>query len=129
MAKRNSRDLDKQAFWQRKLQAQVRSGLSIRAFCRQERLSEPGFYHWRRELARRAAVKSRTAFVPVRVRADSLADAKRAHESVEQEAQATQPGPAGAIEIILAQGYRVRLSGPVDGAALRQVLAVLEGRP
>ena len=34
----------------------------------------------------------------------------------------------GLIEIELANGRRVRLSGPVDVQALRRVIAVLEGR-
>jgi len=38
-------------------------------------------------------------------------------------------GPdSGLIEIELASGRRVRLSGPVDVQALRRVIAVLEGR-
>jgi transposase-like protein len=33
-------------------------GQSVRAFCRSEGVTEPSFYYWRRELARRAAHKS-----------------------------------------------------------------------
>ena len=41
------RDPKREAFW-RDMLAQHRSGsLSIRAFCRNERLSEPSFYAWR----------------------------------------------------------------------------------
>jgi transposase-like protein len=69
------------------------SGLSVRAFCRQERLSEPSFYAWRRTIHERDAgsktvVKSsktvqkrasaarprkQPAFLPIVVQRDSLA--------------------------------------------------------
>ena len=39
-----------------------------------------------------------------------------------------QAPDGGLIEIELANGRRVRLSGPVDVQALKQVIAVLEGR-
>jgi hypothetical protein len=55
------------------LTAQRKSGLSVRAFCAREQVTEPSFYAWRREIGvrdgqktRPAAVKRRTpAFVPV----------------------------------------------------------------
>jgi hypothetical protein len=41
--------------------------MSIRAYCRKERVKEPAFYWWRAELARRDATKPKAAFVPVTV--------------------------------------------------------------
>lgn len=54
MAKRR-RDFDpqKDQHWRGVLTRFTASGLSIRAFCRQERLREPLFYAWRRTIAQR----------------------------------------------------------------------------
>ena len=56
----------KESFWRAHLARQPRSGLSIRAYCARHGLSEPSFYAWRTELARRDAEhRQRPAFVPV----------------------------------------------------------------
>jgi hypothetical protein len=50
---RRQRDPAKEKFWRRALARFRSSGLSVRAFCDRELLSEPSFYAWRAELARR----------------------------------------------------------------------------
>ena len=52
MAKRTA-DPKRENFWRDVLARFGTSGLSVRAFCRQERLSEPAFYAWRRTIAQR----------------------------------------------------------------------------
>jgi transposase-like protein len=47
------RDAKKEAFWRDALQRHVASGLSVRAFCRQEQLAESALYAWRRTIAAR----------------------------------------------------------------------------
>ena len=47
------RYLVKEQWWRAVMDRQRASGLSIRGFCRGEKLSEPSFYAWRRELLRR----------------------------------------------------------------------------
>lgn len=49
MAKLNRRS-EKAEFWRLVLKRQRKSGLSIRAFCRQENLSEPLFFAWRKRI-------------------------------------------------------------------------------
>lgn len=65
---RNERDAAKERFWRRALKRQAGSGLSVRAFCRHEKLAESNFYAWRRTIAQRDAErktpKRRPAFVP-----------------------------------------------------------------
>lgn len=77
MAKVARRDLQKEAGWRRRLRRQAESGRSVRAWCRQHRVTETAFYWWRKELARRdreqkSAARPATegqavAFVPVHV--------------------------------------------------------------
>lgn len=81
MANKN-RSGEREAYW-RDVVARFRtSGLSVRAFCRREKLQESAFYFWRRTLADRdgkLATKprptskraTRPAFLPVAIRSAS----------------------------------------------------------
>lgn len=117
------RDTDKERFWRARVVQWRRSGLPVRKFCRREGLSEPLFYSWRRELARREMSASlagevtrqepakATPFVPVRIVAPPPVS------------QAT------AIEIVLSRGRRVRVRPGFDRDTLQAVLDLLEQRP
>ena len=115
MGKGSRRDLQRQRYWQDVVQRQAASGQPVRPWCRAHQVPESGFYFWRRELERRgvpvaAGAPVSAGFVPVAVTADRTA------------------GGDGRIEIRLAGGRRVRVSGPVDRQTLADVVAVLEGR-
>jgi|SRR5271155_758968 len=69
-------DLGKLAVWQARLRRFAESGSSIAKFCRQEGVSAPSFYLWRKRLDKnRGSVGSakrlpaRQSFVPVRLTA------------------------------------------------------------
>ncbi len=47
------RDAGKERFWRDVLKRHAASGLSVRAFCEREKLTESAFYAWRRTLAER----------------------------------------------------------------------------
>jgi len=49
------RSIEKEQFWRFHVEAQAAGGRQIRAYCREQALSEPAFYAWRRELKRRDA--------------------------------------------------------------------------
>jgi hypothetical protein len=51
-------DAEKARYWERTISEAARSGMSIRAFCRQRRLRESQFYWWRPKLS--ASGQSRT---------------------------------------------------------------------
>ena len=114
MAQRS--DSGKQRHWLDLIRLWQQSKLSVRAFCRRHRLSEPSFYCWRRTLQQRGligklpgedAVKTETpAFVQVSVAAAAA-------------------GPRS-IELVLAKGRRLRLRPGFDVNTLRQLLRVLE---
>jgi hypothetical protein len=114
------RDASKEQFWREHIATQAASGLSIRGYCRRQRLRECSFYLWRKQLAasRSRPVKS-AAFVPVRITSEP--GAASGHP--------IQGQPMGRIQIVLGKDRRVNLVGPVDRRALADVLAVLEDRP
>ena len=109
-----NRDVEKERYWQKIIREAVRSGMSIREFCRQRRLKESQFYWWQRRLKagqgertrRRAAVQGGVASFAL----------------VSEEAGATDAG----IELVLGDGRRLRIRRGVDEATLRAVLAALE---
>jgi len=105
------RDAGKERFWREVLERQAASGLSVRAFCRREKLTESAFYAWRRTVAERNTEVGPTrhaAFVPMTV--------------IEQsERQAS-------IEIELAGGRVLRLPSTISVEWLAELVHGLEGR-
>ena len=49
----SKRSTEKEGFWRLALREHQQSGLSIRAFCQRESLSEPAFYAWRKKIENR----------------------------------------------------------------------------
>jgi transposase-like protein len=89
--------------WRQRIAQQKKSGHSVRVFCREQGLSEPSLYAWRKRLRKQNS--------PIRF---ALVETKPAKE--------TSP----AIELVLAGGDRLRI--PPDAATLKVVLAVLRER-
>jgi hypothetical protein len=110
----------KELLWRDTLRRFADSGQSIRAFCVSQCISEPSFYFWKRRLARRQATLPAPALVPVRI----------AQLSPPAEVGAVRASGLGSVhtEIVLANGHRLRLRGPVDQAVLASVLSMLAGR-
>jgi hypothetical protein len=106
------RDPGKEQHWRHLIDQWQSSGLSVRAFCLRQRLAIPSFYAWRRTLRQRdgsaCPVTPPVTFLPVHVRHDDC-DA---------------PPP---LELVLANGRRLRIPPGFDPNALRALLAVLEG--
>lgn len=75
------RDATKEAVWRDAIGRQAESGLSVREFCRRNRLSEPSFHERKRTYRERDTVRdaAQPAFVPVIVRdgrpAETMTDA------------------------------------------------------
>lgn len=105
-------DVEKARFWQRTIREAARSGLSTREFCRQRRLHESQFYWWQHRLAA--------------VRPDPQGR-KQTSGAASFALVSEEPGAADAgIELVLADGRRLRIARGVDEATLRSVLAALE---
>ena len=107
-------DVGKARYWQRTISEAARSGMSIRAFCRQRRLRESQFYWWQRKL-RAGREAGRTPRPSEDARPASFA-------LVSEESGATEVG----IELVLADGRKLRIRRGADEETLRAVLATLE---
>jgi len=108
------RDPAKEQRWRQMIDQWHRSGLSVRAFCQQQHLAIPSFYAWRRTLRRRdggvSPVRPPVTFLPVHVRPD-------------------EPDAPPPLELVLANGRRLRIPPGYDDAHLRQLLRALEDAP
>jgi transposase-like protein len=107
-------DVEKARYWQRMISEAVRSGMSIRAFCRQRRLKESQFYWWQRKL--RAGREAATTARP------SGNGSPASFALVSEEGGATDAG----IELVLGEGRKLRIRRGVDEETLRAVLSALE---
>ena len=108
MANKN-RDSKREAFWRGVLKRRVGCGLSVRAFCRRERLSEASFYGWRRTILQRdaeAKAPQRPAFLPVVLAGNNA--------------------PGHAILIELAGGRTLRLPELISAQRLAEFVQALE---
>ena len=101
---------DQRQFWQMAIETWQSSGLSIRQFCKQEGLSEPSFYAWRKRLAQvdepeanKEAVCQPEPFIQVSL-------------PIEQR---------GGLELVLSSGHTLRISSPADIQTLTTVLSAL----
>jgi hypothetical protein len=90
--------------WRGRIEAQERSGISVKQFCEERGLTEQSFYSWRKRLRSRAPLR----FALVETERSSRATA----------AEAT-------MELVLTTGERLRIGADVDPAALRKVLEAL----
>ena len=103
------------AQWQKLIAEAARSGSSIRAFCREQRVTEGQFYAWRRRLTGKAQGAAK----------------RRAHAALAGTTFAlvqeggVAPEPAG-VELVWADGRRLRIGPGADVATVRTVLAALE---
>ena len=96
----------KAAEWAERIAAQQRSGMTVKAFCKEPRLTEYSFYAWRKRLQESGPVR---------------------FALVERSARRQERTTEAALELVLATGERLRISPGADIATLRAVLDVLRG--
>ena len=87
------------------LEAQARSGLSIRRFAEREGLDEQRLQRWSRRLAE--------------------ADASSANEVVPEFVEITSRG-TGIVEVVLCSGRMIRVSEAIEPGRLRRLVDALE---
>ena len=113
------RDLMKESLWRERVREQLASGLTVRGYCLREQLSEPSFYAWRKNLAKR----DRGADGEAGTTAKSSVGAAL---PVFTEVIVSPPIASGAIEIVLSKSRRVLVSPGFDAATLQAVVELLE---
>ena len=123
----------RERFWRRVIGKRERSGLTIRAFCDREGLTESAYHFWRRELLKRdgavdqsSSPRCRTVKADVEVRpVPTFASLTVGGASPEIAHLSSVSMP---IEIVLRDHVRVRVGRGFDVHTLDQVLRVMEQR-
>ena len=133
--KPRQRDRAKEQFWRKVIKKRERSGLTIRAFCEREGLTELTYQSWRRELlkrdgARQPASGGRAARADGEIRSNELPTfasitVGEASPDISRRSAVDHSMP---IEIVLRENVRVRVGRGVDLHLLDQVLSVMEHR-
>ena len=111
MGKEQKTDTDQQQFWQMVLETFKSSGLSVRRFCKQEGLSEPSFYSWRRKL----------------VKVPEPEGGKEEVCQAEPFIQVSIPKDKDVyLELVLVSGNTLRIGPSADSTTLTSVLSALQ---
>jgi hypothetical protein len=110
MSNAKKSDTDQQQFWQMVLDTFKSSELSIRQFCKQEGLSEPSFYSWRKRLTRVDA-------------SDADKEAVCQPDPFIQVSLPTEQH--GSLELVLSSGHTLRIGSGADSQTLTTVLSAL----
>jgi len=101
---------EQQQFWQMVIDTWQSSGLSVRQFCRQEGLSEPSFYSWRKKLAKCHKPKDGKLKEPAS--SDFIKVSLPQSHSI-------------GLELVLSSGNTLRISPSVDSKTLTRAISVL----
>jgi hypothetical protein len=92
--------------WGERIAAQRRSGMSVKQFCKEQRLTECSFYTWRKRLQESGPVR---------------------FALVERSARRQERAAEAVLELVLPTGERLCIGPGVDITTLRTVLDVLRG--
>jgi hypothetical protein len=109
------RHKDREVHWRGVLERQAASGLSVTDYCRQESVSAPSFYFWRRRL------QEQEASLNHRVGRAGTAVSSRQLLPVHIESGAS----AGPVRILLPQGVSLETSASIDALRLSDLLRAL----
>jgi len=101
---------DQRQFWQMAIETWQASGLSVRQFCKQEGLSEPAFYSWRKKL----------------IKVDEPEQDKQKDQGSSAFIKVSMPSEqSGGLELVLSSGNTLRINPGINSEALTTVLSVL----
>jgi transposase-like protein len=116
---------ERRAFWQAALELQRESGLTIRAFCKQEQLAESAFHFWKRELQRKqppVLVKEPKVRTKLGVPPETI---REAFVPVELSSAAASSATAASLVIELTSGATIRVAEGCSRQLLQNVLEAL----
>ena len=103
---------DRELHWRGVFDRQSASGLNVAGFCRQESISAPSFYAWRRKLKERAAADDSDAITTV-------SSGQLLPVRIESSA------PPTPVRILLPQGVAIDASSSIDPSVLADLLRTL----
>jgi transposase-like protein len=98
-------DIEQRKFWEMAIETWQASGIPVRQFCRQEGLSEPSFYSWRRKLKK-----------------NKPKDKPASSDFVEVYLPGTGSPP---LELVLKSGSVLRIGSSTDKELLSRVIGIL----
>ena len=116
-----------QTTWRKRIDRQQRSGQTVAQFCRQEGVTTPSYYHWKRKLLSEQSTRQTRATPRRKAKAPKRHQAKTTAPSASPPfVQLPLPAPPSCpwIEVVLAEGTIVRLPQQ-NLAALHVVLGAL----
>ena len=121
---RSKQSVEKEEFWRLVLNEHAASGLSVRAFCNRQAVSEASFYFWRRELTIRDEqsneVPDSPAIIPVRV-----VDSEPNNSQVELSGDGQRPASSSLIEVSFPGGFILRADAAMEPYTVNAWLVAL----
>jgi hypothetical protein len=112
--------------WRGRLRRHEKSGLTVRAFCEQEGVSEHRFFWWRRRLKQGKSPASQQARGSRKRENAITAELKRRPSFLPVEIAGFSTEPSAHLEIVVDQPPRIRVAPGFDAELLRQVVRALE---
>jgi hypothetical protein len=123
----HSRNGGKEQFWRNVLRRQAASGLSVRAFCQQEKLTEATLYWWRRTIAERDAAVKRGRGAKPSPASSPIKGAKRTPSFVPAVVKG-EASQGGAITLALTGGCVLRLPASIPAERLADLVLAIDAR-
>ncbi|MCE5340154.1 MAG: hypothetical protein LLF92_03390 [Planctomycetaceae bacterium] len=111
MSMEQKSDTDQQQFWQMAIETWKSSGLSVRQFCANEKITEASFYSWREKLTCGGNNENKH-------------DKPKFSESEFIEVTIPQNNSA-AIELLLTSGSVLKIPAGIDAKTLTTIISVL----
>ena len=116
------RDVEKEQLWRDRIGRQASSGLSVRDFCREEKLGESAFFCWRRTLRTRDQAGKSVGDLERRPRVQARRSEQKGFVSLQVLPHGT---PEAVIEVVLPESILLRVMAGCDSVTLREVLSAL----
>ena len=120
---RSKQSVEKEEFWRLVLNEHAASGLSVRAFCNRQAVSEASFYFWRRELTIRDEqsneVPDSPAIIPVRV-----VDSEPNNPQAELSGDGQRPASSSVIKVSFPGGFILRADAAMQPNAVHRTLTL-----
>lgn len=122
---RSNRSVEKESFWRGLHESYRGSGLTVRAFCQREGVSEPSFYSWRKELGKRDASRGRAVHRPNLIPVD-IVDSAGDNSGHGDSGRGNETSASPLLEVVMPCGFTLRFHHDIEPQRLSAILSVLE---